>query len=821
MSSDERDIPELPALPKKKRRIQRACDLCRQKRRACDGLRMSAKKCSYCIENGMECIYSGAATTTKRKSYTDVLEARLALTEKLLRKASLSSKSGDSPETTESSEWSKDSPVTQPTGDSGSVVGPGVELAAMSIRTLHETKPVSADSINYNTELLQMELADHVQRLSLKSHDNRFLGSSSGAALIRAAVKLKDGYDADAPPETRPTPWGSRRLEYWTLTPWKEQLTPKPRYDFPPADALAALIDLYFEHIHLYQPLLHRPTFERLVADGLHLSDEKFGATVLLVCAIGSRFSDDPRVYDPRAPLMCGWNYYAQLPSSADHLFDAPTLYDLQRVCLSIQFLDGSAPQANWGLVGIGLRIAQEAGAHRRQANNAHPTVESELWKRAFWVLVWYDRLGSTTLGRPCAIQYDDFDIDLPTEVDDDFWQHEDPAQAFCQPPGTPPRVAFFNAALRLNNILAFSLRILYSLDKAKELLALRDPAWEEHLLAELDSALNKWVDLIPEHLRWDPERTDTRWFRQSVALYCAYCHVQMTTHRPFIPMIRQAAPTALPSLAICTNAARSCTHVVDVALRRMGNTPAITLLPALTTAGVVLLLNVWSGKRTGLPPHMNTALAEVHKCMRAMHVLEGRWQMAGLFWDILNELAGVAPAPQVSPVAPVMPSTVFDPTPVETVNHLKRTHADSETVYQPAHVQEQEPPLFAAPVPTAAAWTTFNNVGHFAWVGTDAQAGSLPMYSTDLGRLPTYPPPFAGANAYVTPAAWAAVPGFQATPFQPPVDAQAGPSRFPGDGDMLDDAIAMWANAPAGLGADEWSTYFRLMNEINQEGRS
>jgi hypothetical protein len=42
--------------------------------------------------------------------------------------------------------------------------------------------------------------------------------------------------------------------------------------------------------------------------------------------------------------------------------------------------------------------------------------------------------------------------------------EHDDPAIAFRQPPGKPSRVAFFSAYLRLNNILAFSLRIVVGL---------------------------------------------------------------------------------------------------------------------------------------------------------------------------------------------------------------------------------------------------------------------------------------------------------------------------------------------------------------------
>ncbi|KAJ7255796.1 hypothetical protein B0H12DRAFT_522921 [Mycena haematopus] len=63
MSSEEMATIAVPA---KRRRVQRACDACRQKRRACDGLRSSIRKCSYCIDNGTECVYSGAPPITVR-----------------------------------------------------------------------------------------------------------------------------------------------------------------------------------------------------------------------------------------------------------------------------------------------------------------------------------------------------------------------------------------------------------------------------------------------------------------------------------------------------------------------------------------------------------------------------------------------------------------------------------------------------------------------------------------------------------------------------------------------------------------------------------
>jgi hypothetical protein len=59
-------------------------------------------------------------------------------------------------------------------------------------------------------------------------------------------------------------------------------------------------------------------------------------------------------------------------------------------------------------MVGIGLRVMQDVGVHRRTFAGKE-TVENELWKRCFWVLVIMDRSFSNLLGRSCAIQDEEY----------------------------------------------------------------------------------------------------------------------------------------------------------------------------------------------------------------------------------------------------------------------------------------------------------------------------------------------------------------------------------------------------------------------------
>ena len=116
---------------------------------------------------------------------------------------------------------------------------------------------------------------------------------------------------------------------------------------FPDAELMASLVDLYFTQANTYLPLLHKPTFIGGIREGLHLRDLSFGCIVLLVCAIGARFSDDPRVIleeekasqsagDPPTYLSAGWAYFCQVQDVLPLLsLRPPRLYEMQLMSVS------------------------------------------------------------------------------------------------------------------------------------------------------------------------------------------------------------------------------------------------------------------------------------------------------------------------------------------------------------------------------------------------------------------------------------------------------------------------------------------------------
>ncbi|KAG8709844.1 hypothetical protein FRC09_000448, partial [Ceratobasidium sp. 395] len=576
-------------------------------------------------------------------------------------------------------------------------------------------------------------------------------------------------------------PQQSRRPEFWRANPWEwidtEDPLWKDKVQPPPNDLRDALIDLFFTHVNAFFPLLHRPLFEQNIREGLQYRDSAFACVLLLVCAVGSRWSDDRRVFlEQDEPLQhsAGWKFFEQVQFLRRSLLTPPKLFDLQIMVLAVMFLQGtSAPHSAWTVAGIGIRIAQDVGAHRRKVyRGGQGSIEDELWKRAFWILVVHDRVTSSALGRPCAIQDEDSDVGFPVEVDDEYWPHNttDPEFVPVQPAGVPARVAFFNCYLKLIQILGFALRTIYSINKSKILLGFVGPQWEQHIVAELDSALNKWIDSVPDHLRWDPTRENPLFFDQSATLYSTYYHVQILIHRPFIPSPRKPSPLSFPSLAICTTAARSCSHVMDLQ-RRRSKTILPSVMVAAFTSGIVLLINVWGQKKSGGTADPNGQIKDVHKCMDVLKSNEHRWHSAGRLWDILYELAsfGDLPLPQPSPkesnkrerdaeTSPTVASTVTSsteqtpspntgagaPRPIAKPRSVLKTNTLPQQQQSQQQVQPQPQPQHYAHQPTA---TPYPHPHHLATPQSHSQpfgVSNLPVNTAELGSMHHLPPNFA-----------------------------------------------------------------------------
>ncbi|KAJ8522471.1 hypothetical protein ONZ45_g984 [Pleurotus djamor] len=616
------------ALPgSKKRRLQGACDICRYKKIKC--MMVEVRLAQDIVED---------------------LQLRIKKLEALLNNITPAETPSNLPN---SSNAAQDTLLcyTAGTNKEPSFLSSPPQLDS----DLSSTSPQSSSDIPEQED--EMHLVDEFKRLHILQDDARFFGKSSSFVLLQTALGVKQ----ECTDDTALRPSDFRRSEYWEIPEYERDVTATTRqtvaYTFPEPDLMQSVMDLYFKTSNLIIPLLHEPTFKAQVASGLHLRDEWFGSVLLTVCALGSRYSTDPRVLLEGSNTWhsCGWKWFSQIRVIRQSVLETPSLYELQFYTLAVLYYQGSSnPQGCWVMVGLGVRYAQEVGAHRRKVRSEKPTVHDELWKRAFWLLVIMDRMVSAFVGRPCALHEEDYDVEYPLEVDDEYWTSEDPDLAFKQPPGTISKMTAFNLMLKLVEILAVALRALYSANKSRLWVGVMGPNWEQRVVSELDSELNSWLDSVPDALRWSGHNpsSDPRLFSLSANLFCTYYYVQILIHRPFISGVLKTPGLSFPSLAICVNAARACSHLLNVYVSEGFMPPAPTCQMAAFTSGIVLLINIWSAKKSRASFNVEKEMADVNNVLHVLEIYETRWRIAGRLRDMVACLAGreELAIPQIQP---------------------------------------------------------------------------------------------------------------------------------------------------------------------------
>ncbi|KAI0930432.1 hypothetical protein AcW1_009125 [Taiwanofungus camphoratus] len=534
----------------------------------------------------------------------------------------------------------------------------------------------------------------HVTSKEVVDSQWRFHGKSSSFKLINTTREFKQQHmdevsgtsvqeqtDKDAAQEHRPN-FAPRRSEYWRSLPWEiswegtdHSVTPSFLLSkFPSLDLAESLIQLYFDRNNRLFPLLHRPTFEHQWREGLYKNDVWFACVCMSMFGVASRWSNDPRVLpsgyaecsgesDDGIWALAGVKYIdVALDVHRRHrsILIPANLFEIQTLVLMAMYLRGTIAHAeSWTLVGIGVRKAQDVGAHRRKVYGHKPTAEEELWKRAIWHLITIDRLGSMLIDRPCSSRDEDFDLEFPLEVDDEYWQDSSGEWTFQQPREKPSLVTAFVYWAKLAQVSGFALKIVRSIGKAKlNPLGQVGPRWSEEKFAQLNELMLEWVASIPEYLKWSSGIQDDVLAAQSATLYLSYYLLQITVYRPFISIPRILASNAargeqcrnvanqpdfpLSALSICVNAAKAGTYILEALSPRRASRQTIIVQLAFVYAGV-LLVNLWIQIARGClqkeaypnssEDHkvqtMETLTEDIVKLMKLLDNMSPRWDFA------------------------------------------------------------------------------------------------------------------------------------------------------------------------------------------------
>ncbi|KIO34336.1 hypothetical protein M407DRAFT_127560, partial [Tulasnella calospora MUT 4182] len=322
----------------KRRKVLRACDVCRRKKIRCDAHSKPGTRCSHCITYKLDCTFNeGAKKRGPPKGYIDDLEDRCQLLEQLVMRiapdTNLDDEVGlsftkDTWATVKGNRYARGGTrqssgfmMRAPTRASSSVpaLPPSPTLGNPFMKhlglpdegrlgcsmiphpdTLEETtldvyrgEMSSDDEHNYTTQTgaLTKHIETSLDQLKITHFQKRFHGKSSGATLVQVAMNLKDEVTGSAS-DTQPRVL-NLRPKFWKPSPWEWIFNSPPPLDslvFPPDDLMDELIEHCFATIMVLFPVVHRPTLERQRKENRHRNDINFARVLLGVCAIGARF---------------------------------------------------------------------------------------------------------------------------------------------------------------------------------------------------------------------------------------------------------------------------------------------------------------------------------------------------------------------------------------------------------------------------------------------------------------------------------------------------------------------------------------------------
>ncbi|KAI0157645.1 N-terminal binuclear Zn cluster-containing protein [Xylariaceae sp. FL1272] len=576
----------------KRRRIARACDMCRKKKIKCDG-KMPA--CTHCINYKTECVFTQVEkkrSPPKGAKYIEGLENRLGRMESLLRLsgllgeedeatdlATLEKRLAEKHQQTKHASHVSQASQSNPTSPSLTTSGPdGRDSTPQSALTSPEPTKEREFKRDYSppeegkTEEEVAALSEMMCSLVTNQQgETRYIGSSSGFSIFSPkGIQWVNERTGDTSFQRMISDvslddhkWNQWKPEIFSDLFHRPVFRPLP----PKAEALSLLKD-YFENFNCILPLFHQPTFMHLV-EKQYSSDPYDGsgwwASLNCVLAIAHRL----RVMSNLVPAEedeKAWAYIKNAMGVFTELIMRNTdLLSVQALLGMALFMQGTPnPQPSFLLVSAAIRLSHSIGLHKRGTGfNLNP-VEIEQRKRVFWIAYMLDKDLCLRSGRPPAQDDDDMNVELPDA---------DPADHIGNIPlaNGKGKMNLFRVMCELSVIESKIYKSLYSTKAAKlsdgELL---------QTIGELDKELEVWKDNIdidyrPEH---EIKASHTPLILHIVMLHFTYYNALTTIHRMSVHHgywtsrlanfaiqglnARPLNPRVFSSAALCASAARA-----------------------------------------------------------------------------------------------------------------------------------------------------------------------------------------------------------------------------------------------------------------------
>ncbi|KAK5173728.1 uncharacterized protein LTR77_002409 [Saxophila tyrrhenica] len=580
----------------KRRRIARACDMCRKKKIKCDG---KAPKCSHCENYKTECIFTPQEkkrAPPKGAKYIEGLENRLGRMESLLKMSGLlaeedggrtdlgtlerrlQERQGSSSRSSGASPQIAPAPPSRPPPQQTSLHStPQMAQTSPALANTATPEPPKDSKNPFKRDPKEVDaLADQMCSLITNNvGETRYIGSSSGFSIFSPKgiqwVNEKTGDSSFQRMIATATADDKIGWDHWRPEVFNDLFSRRVFKPLPPRQECYALLKDFFENFNCMFPLFHEPTFMHLVDKHYSLDPYEgsgWWASLNVALAIAHRLRVMSNLVGQEEDDHA-WGYLKNAMAVFTELTMRNTdLLSVQALLGMALFLQGTPnPQPSFFLVAAAIRLAHSIGLHKSGSGFNLNEVENEQRKRVFWIAYLLDKDICLRSGRPPAQDDDDMNVELPSE---------DPPDNV----GNIPLAKEIDGKRTLN---LFRLMCLFAQIQSrvyKQLYSVKASRQSDgellNTIGELDAQLEEWKDSIPIDFRPEHEinAAHTPLILHVVVLHFAYYNCLTTIHRMSVHHgywtsrlsdyaimglnARPLNPRVFMSAALCVNAART-----------------------------------------------------------------------------------------------------------------------------------------------------------------------------------------------------------------------------------------------------------------------
>ncbi|KAL1855557.1 hypothetical protein Plec18170_004278 [Paecilomyces lecythidis] len=357
-----------------------------------------------------------------------------------------------------------------------------------------------------------------------------------------------------------------------------------PDLDLPPYDLLYALVDLYFEHINVWCPILHRRTTLDTFFGPSPLQ-EADRVVLYAIVATTLRFSSDKRLTEQSRA-----RYYASSKQKVIlYGLENSSVQSLQAlVILALDFVGSSNGPPGWKLLAliarsvVQLGLAVESGS--ALISSVYPSIytlravilpepanwiENEGRRRLFWSVYMLDRY--STIATAFDFALDDKDIDRRLPCKDEFFSKNQPVEtrSFRR---HHDRTDFVTQSQNVGwfgyyvDILGILSRIHIFLKRPVDIGSLSDVEEWQSTYRKLDNEITSWEFSLPaEYALENGSRLFTS-ARSSRNIYCGWVMLHAAYQTAVIRLHSSAAypTTRSPIFTPSYGASQQCLMAVD-----------------------------------------------------------------------------------------------------------------------------------------------------------------------------------------------------------------------------------------------------------------